>query len=186
MNTQSFFSDFPAIDLGDFILREILESDAQDYLDYMNRLEMKDFLTQDNIPSSFEKAIEEVNYWRSLFIRKKSIYWAIIDKNTDKMIGTAGFNMISFANSRAEISYDLNPDYWGRGVMSTSIEAILKFSDLVLEIVRIQATVIVDNHRSIKLLERSDFDKEGLLKKYEIIEGEHKDYYMFGRINKYI
>lgn len=182
MNIQYFFNAFPVLDLGDIVLREIVTSDAQDYFDYMSRNEMKSCLTKDNIPQTLEKAIEEVKYWGSLFTNKRSIYWAIALKKTNRMIGTAGFNLISFPNSRAEISYDLSPDHWGKGIMLKSIKGILKFSDYALELVRIQATVIIDNERSIKLLERCGFQKEGILKQYEVVDGRHKDYYMYGRV----
>ena len=182
MNVQYFFGDFPALDLGDIILREIEESDARDYFEYMSNNAMEGFLTKENRPNSVEKALEEVKYWGSLFPQKRSIYWAIALKESNKMIGTAGFNLISFPNSRAEISYDLSPEYWGRGIMLKSINGILKFADVALELVRIQATVIIDNERSIKVLERTGFKKEGLLKKYEVVEGEHKDYYMYSRV----
>ncbi len=182
MNVQYFFGDFPALDLGDVILREIEESDARDYFEYMSNNAMEGFLTKENRPNSVEKALEEVKYWGSLFPQKRSIYWAIALKESNKMIGTAGFNLISFPNSRAEISYDLSPEYWGRGIMLKSINGILKFADVALELVRIQATVIIDNERSIKVLERTGFKKEGLLKKYEVVEGEHKDYYMYSRV----
>ena len=182
MNVQYFFGDFPALDLGDVILREIEESDARDYFEYMSNNAMEGFLTKENRPNSVEKALEEVKYWGSLFPQKRSIYWAIALKESNKMIGTAGFNLISFPNSRAEISYDLSPEYWGRGIMLKSINGILKFADVALELVRIQATVIIDNERSIKVLERTGFKKEGMLKKYEVVEGEHKDYYMYSRV----
>ncbi|MDA9163630.1 GNAT family N-acetyltransferase [Rickettsiaceae bacterium] len=182
MNPQYFFGPFPALDLGDIVLREIVDRDAQDYLNYMSRDEMEGFLTKENRPQTFESALEEVKYWGSLFPSKRSIYWAIALKETNQMIGTAGFNMISFPNSRAEISYDLDPRYWGKGIMLKSIKGILTFADHGLELVRIQATVITDNARSFKVLERCGFEKEGLLKKYEVVEGEHKDYYMYGRV----
>ena len=66
--------------------------------------------------------------------------------------------------------------------MLKSIKGILTFADLVLALVRIQATVIIDNERSIKVLERCGFKREGLLKQYEVVEGEHKDYYMYARV----
>lgn len=182
MNIQYFFGDFPALDLGYIVLREIKAADARDYFEYMNNRAMEVFLTKENSPSGINEAMEEVKYWKSLFPQKRSIYWAIALKENDKMIGTAGFNLISFPNARAEISYDLNPEYWGRGIMLTSINAILKFADIALELVRIQATVIIDNERSIKLLERAGFKKESLLEKYEVVEGQHKDYYIYGRV----
>lgn len=182
MNIQYFFGPFPEIDLGDIILREIKDSDAQDYFNYMSRSEMASYLTQDNRPETLVKAEEEMKYWGGLFKDKRSIYWAIALKENDQMIGTAGFNLISFANSRADISYDLSPDYWGKGIMLKSNKAILQFADQALGIIRTQATVITDNERSIKLLERCGFKQEGVLKKYEVVEGVHKDYYMYGRV----
>ena len=182
MNTQYFFGDFPEIDLGDIVLREIEESDAHDYLYYMNHDDMEGFLTKENRPGNMDEAIKEVQYWGSLFPNKQSIYWAIALKENNKMIGTAGFNSISFSHSRADISYDLSPEFWGKGVMLKSIKGILKFADENLEMVRIQATVITDNERSIKLLDRCGFVKEGLLKKYEIVDDQYRDYYMCGRV----
>lgn len=182
MNIQPFLSSFPVIDLGDIILREIAESDAKSYLEYMSKEEMAGSLTSEVRPSNIESALEEVKYWRALFTMKRSIYWAIALKDSDKMIGTAGFNHISFQNSRGELSYDLSPEFWGRGIMLRSIKAILKYSDYNLQLVRVQATVIIDNERSIKVLERCNFEKEGYLKKYEIVEGEYKDYYMYARV----
>ncbi|MDC0864966.1 GNAT family protein [Rickettsiaceae bacterium] len=186
MNTQCFFREFPTIDLGDIILREIVESDAQDYLDYMSKDEMAGFLTKENRPQDFDKALTEVKYWASIFPNKRSIYWAIALKDNNQMIGTAGFNVMSFQNSRADISYDLNPNYWGKGIMLKSVKGILSFADYALQLVRIQATSIIDNERSIKVLERCGFKREGLMKRYEVVEGEHKDYYMYARVHEVI
>jgi ribosomal-protein-alanine N-acetyltransferase len=157
-------------------------SDTQRYLDYMSDDRMAGFLTKENRPHDFSKAEQELRYWSSLFENKRSIYWCIALKEGNIMIGTVGFNVILLGHDRAEISYDLDPEYWGNGIMLKSIKAIIKYSDFILGLKRIQATVIIDNHRSIKLLERCSFEREGYLKKYEIVEGEHKDYYMYARV----
>lgn len=181
MNTRFFFEPFPVISLKDIILREITLSDSEHYLNYMNRAEMLNSLTKEHIPDTREKAIEELQYWGGLFKNKRSIYWAIALAENNRLIGTAGFNHISFVNSKAEISYDLDPDYWGRGIMLKSIKNIIRFIEN-LGVVRIQATVTVDNINSIKLLERCDFAQEGCMKKFEIVNGVYKDYYMYARI----
>ena len=46
MNVQPFFGPFPVIDLGDIVLREISQNDAEHYLNYMSNEQMADFLTQ--------------------------------------------------------------------------------------------------------------------------------------------
>jgi ribosomal-protein-alanine N-acetyltransferase len=183
MNISCFFAPFPVLDVGDIILREIDPAqDAAHYHGYMTNPLMRSFLTDDNIPNDPVKAQTDLDYWRRAFYNRYSIYWAIALKSNNQMIGTAGFNHIHFANSRADISYDLNPDYWGKGIMLYTVKAIVNFSDIVLELARIQATIITDNHRSLKLAERCGFEREGLMKKYEVVENEHKDYYMYARI----
>ena len=67
-------------------------------------------------------------------------------------------------------------------IIICNIKAILKFSDYTLGIIRVQATVITTNERSIKVLDRCGFQREGYLRKYELVEGELKDYYMYARV----
>lgn len=178
-----FYRPFPNFDLGEIILRELSQSDAENYLNYMARSEINLYLTNPNIPSNIDQALAEVKYWASLFHNKISFYWAIALKDTNQLIGTVGFNIISVNHLKAEISYDLDYNFWGKGIMLKSVKAVLQFADSALRLTRIQATVLVDNERSIKLLERCGFTQEGLLKKFEIVHGFHKDYYMYARVN---
>ncbi len=179
---ECLFGPFPTIDLGDITLREMNEDDAEAYFNYMSRAEMAPFLTFDNMPASLEKALEEVKYWGSLFSNKRSFYWGIALKANNKLIGSVGFNVISPSHLKAEISYDLDYDYWGKGMMLKSAKAVLKYADFQLGLMRTQATVITENVRSINLLERCGFKREGYLEKFEVVEGVHKDYYMYGRV----
>ena len=176
-----FYSDFPVIKLGDIALREISVSDAAEYYNYMKDPQLKMLLCADHIPKSLQESKEELAYWSGLFKLKNSIYWAICNKN-DELIGTAGFNHISFKHGRAELSYDLAPKYWGRGYMRRTIEAILDFAKNEIQLTRVQATVSIDNIRSIKLLERCGFKSEGVLEKYEIVNKKYKDYFIFANI----
>ena len=86
------------------MLRELTDEDAEDY---MSRPEMKAFLAEANCPPTMEQALEVIWYCGNLFRNKRSFYWGIALKNTDQLIGTAGFNIISPQNLRAKISYDL-------------------------------------------------------------------------------
>jgi ribosomal-protein-alanine N-acetyltransferase len=179
MDLLFFNEKFPIIQLEDIVLREISPNDAPKYFEFMSSDTMRPFVTEDNIPISVSQSSEELKYWGGLFKSKRSIYWAIALKENNSLIGTAGFNFISMRNSRADISYDLDPKYWGKGIMSKSIRAILSFAEETMKLVRIQANVIIDNDRSIKLLEHCGFEKDGFMKKYEIVDGKHRDYYLY-------
>jgi ribosomal-protein-alanine N-acetyltransferase len=179
MNPFDYFPDF---DLGGVHLRQIRDTDATSYQQYMTSKEVTEFLTSDNIPATHEHALSDVRYWGGLFPTKRSFYWGIAVVGSDELVGTIGFNLWNRIYNRAEISYDLAPAFWGHGVMFHSMQKVLGFADSVLGVVRTQATVVVHNHRSIKLLERCGFEREGTLRNYEIVAGKYTDYYMYSRI----
>ncbi|MDX1924448.1 MAG: GNAT family protein, partial [Rickettsiaceae bacterium] len=88
-------------------------------------------------------------------------------------------NNISSQHCRGEISYDLDKNYWGKGIMINAVFKIVEFAFGKLNLVRIQATVGKHNPRSIKLLENLNFKKEGELACYEKLKGKHYDFYMY-------
>jgi [ribosomal protein S5]-alanine N-acetyltransferase len=179
MNTQ-IFDNFPVIQLEKVTLRNLIsEHDYLDYFNYMNNPEVANYLSQDDLPSNPDLAKIEINYWASLFDRRASIYWAIADSNTNKIIGTCGFNYWNKDQRRSEISYDLDHNYWKKGITTQVVKAISNFASETMQIQRIQATVAIDNIPSIKVLEKSGFIQEGCLKKYGVLNGETKDFYMY-------
>jgi ribosomal-protein-alanine N-acetyltransferase len=178
-------NNFPIFDLGDVILREINPRlDAKDFYSYIRKKEVADFVPAPEVPKNLDEATEELNYWYSLFRQRRSIFWAIECSITEKFIGMAGCNSFSNLHSRAEISYDLNYDFWGKGIMKRSLTEIINFLHQDLGTVRTQATVAINNERSIKLLESLNFQKEGIMQKYALLNGKHIDYYMYGYTTK--
>lgn len=181
MQPEIFSSPFPIFELSsDFVLDHIEpDMDSGHYFLYMNAPEVKSFISDNNIPSSISSAKQDLQYWASLFNTERSIYWAIREQSSGKLIGTLGFNNISFINMRGEISYDLAYDYWGKGIMSKAIKAITAFAQDKMGLVRVQAYTARNNKRSIKLLERCKFTAEGILRKYERVQDKSLDYVMY-------
>lgn len=175
------FATFPVFKLGSANMRALNANDAFNYMEYMNLPEVRRFVTANNIPASLDEAIREVEYWGGLFRTQTSICWAIECNITKRLIGTIGFNYWSKQNRRVEVNYDLDPAYWGRGIMTDAVKAATDFALNKLEVVRIQATVQTENARSIKLLEKLNFIKEGRLANYEILDTGPADYYMYAR-----
>lgn len=174
------FPEFPRFEFDNFIVRAINPNlDAPHFLEYVSKPIVSDFIGSDNVPKNLDEAHRELTYWASLYALGRSYFWSIADLD-NKMIGTAGFNNISRQHYRGEISYDLDPNYWGKGIMTNTIFKIIEFAFQEMELVRIQATVAKHNERSIKLMENLGFKKEGELSKYERLKGAHYDFYMYG------
>jgi ribosomal-protein-alanine N-acetyltransferase len=126
-----FLHSIPVLELGNgFILNGIKpEIDAEDYFYYMNQPQVRPFISAGNLPNAISKAKEDLQYWSSLFNLGKGFYWAIRDEQTQKLVGTLGFNNLSFVHSKGEISYDLSADYWGKGIMTKAINKIVDFGN---------------------------------------------------------
>ena len=97
---------------------------------------------------------DEMHYWISLYNRRISVYWAIADKNTNRMIGAIGFNEWNRFNKcyRNIESYDLSKVYWRKGIMGKAMAKVLEFGFNTMNINRIQASTLLVNKPSWKLL----------------------------------
>ncbi len=67
----------------------------------------------------------------------------------------------SHHHHKAEVGYDLAHAFWGRGIASETLQAIISFSFKTLKLNRIYANTIADNRESVRLLERNGFKREG-------------------------
>jgi ribosomal-protein-alanine N-acetyltransferase len=85
---------------------------------------------------------------------------------------------------RAEIGYDLTPHYWGNGYMSEAIGSVIEFIFSSTEINRIEATVHTENDRSLNILTRLGFHREGILREYVQWDGEYWDMALFSMLEK--
>lgn len=179
---DNIFAKFPDIDLGEIILREIKVTDAKDFFEYVSDENVRKYTEDEEIPASITSAENDLLYWINLFTFGRSIYWAIADAETNKMIGSCGFNYWNKQHGRLEISYDLNHNFWGKGIATKAVTAITYFIFNNTTAQRVQATVATDNERSIKVLERAGYTREGTIAKYFILKGVVKDGYMYAKV----
>lgn len=77
---------------------------------------------------------------------------------------------------RANMGYALATKHWGPGITTKAVKIALSqvFKDLP-DLVRLQAFVDVENKASQRVLEKTGFPKEGLLRKYCYIKGKITD-----------
>src|SRR5207245_595154 len=113
---------------------------------------------------------------------RTSCRWAIARAEDDVLIGTCGFSSWSSANLSAELVYDLSRPFWRRGIMRSSVDAVLEWAFVTARLNRVQAVVMTTNQPSIALLEKCGFAREGLLRRYRMARGRPADFYMYSRL----
>lgn len=101
-----------------------------------------------------EQAGALIRLWNQRFEDGQGIRWGIALKEDDRLIGTCGFHEWKKAHYKAEIGYELSPEYWRNGMMTEAIGAILEFGFRVWGLNRIEAFIDPRNVASRKLLEK--------------------------------
>ncbi len=175
--------EFPIIETGRLILREVKTEDAYDMLKYLSN---KDVVKPMGLaPFQTVKDVwDEINWYKTIYEEGTGIRWGITLKNSGKVIGSCGFlNMLS-KHYRAEVGYELSKDYWGKGIASEALEAVVKYGYRHFQLERIEALIEPTNLPSQKLVEKLGFRREGLLRHYEFTCGKFDDLYMYSIIKE--
>lgn len=137
----------------------------------------------DTGPFTSESDAAEVMDWiEQIYHDKTGMRWAITirDNNDGMLVGTCGYNVWGRRNNVAEIGYDLAHEYWGRGLMTEGLTAMLEFGFRHMALHRIEADVTVGNEASARVLDKLGFLEEGLLRQRGYWRGEYHDLRFFG------
>ncbi|WP_026693526.1 GNAT family N-acetyltransferase [Peribacillus kribbensis] len=156
------------------LLAEVKEHHSKRLYEIFSNEEVTRYYGMDTF-TSIENAVNLIHSFQRMFNEKRSIRWGLILKENNELIGTAGFNNLQTWNKRAEIGYELDPDYWGKGLAAEAVEELLRYGYEDLGLYRIGAVTYPDNAASQRLLERHAFQKEGLLRGYIFQNGRSHD-----------
>lgn len=110
--------------------------------------------------------------------------WAIARIGDDELIGTCTLFALDLSNGRAEIGYALRSDHWGGGWAHEALTQICRYVFNALGLRRLEADVDPRNPRSLKLLQRLGFAREGLLRERWQVAGELQDSVLLGLLAK--
>ena len=82
----------------------------------------------------------------------------------------------------AEIGYLLSTGYWSRGIMTEAVKQICPIAFRELDIVRITGLVFEPNAASRRVLEKSGFVPEGLMRNAITKDGDIYNLYIYGKL----
>ena len=85
------------------------------------------------------------------------IYWVITIKDDPSLIGTICLWNFSEDKTVAEIGYELDPAFQGKGIMSEALKKIIDFAFQDIKLKSIEAYTHKDNDDSTKLLQKFNF-----------------------------
>jgi len=173
---------FPILHTDRLVLRELTVNDAQAILNCFSNSDVLRHYGQNPL-TSLDQVRQIINNFSTNYDEKRGIKWGIELKGQAGIIGTIGFQEWSTEHKRAEISYALFPESWGKGYALEAVNKVISFGFQKMELVRIGAIVFTENDASNRLLIKAGFEKEGLLKKYMHQNNVPYDTYIYSLIN---
>ena len=158
------FSEFPTLAGERTVLRELDNADATDLFAFRSDPEVQRY---NSAPmQNLAEASALIDDLRAEYAAHHGVHWAVTVRGDSHVLGLMGLVAWEKHHSRAEIGYDLRRDHWGRGLATDAVRAILTFGFTRLNLQRVEAQTIVDNHASVRLLRRLGFHLEGVRREY--------------------
>ncbi|BAZ38733.1 hypothetical protein NIES4101_46750 [Calothrix sp. NIES-4101] len=174
---------FPQLETKNLILREITVSDTEAIFNFFSDRDVLKYYDAEPF-TNIDRVRRLIHNWDERFLNRKGIRWGIAKKDDNVIIGTCGYRFWGKPFFCAEIGYELTKAYWQQGIMSEALKTILKFAFECTELNRIEATVMLENIPSMKLLEKLGFIQEGILREYGFWKGEFHNLHIFSLLKR--
>lgn len=154
------------IETENLIIRDLQITDVESLTKYANNLNVSRYLARIPYPLKKEQEMKFVQKCidESKKEKRENYQFGISLKNKNEVIGMIGLTNLKEEVNSMEIGYWLGEDYWRKGIMLEAIRKMLDFGFNNLKLNRIEAKAFVENEASKKILEKSGFKLEGLLR----------------------
>jgi len=163
------FRNIPTLETERLILRKILPQDERDMYEYSRDPETSKFLLWEPHSSpQFTRA--HIRYLQTAYQNATFFDWALVEKESGKMIGTCGFTEIYEREKRAEVGYVIAPKFHRKGFAPEALNLVVEYGFMTLGLKKLSGRFMEDNEGSRKVLERFGFTddtvkKESIMKR---------------------
>ena len=145
---------FPVLRSKRLVLRQLEFQDANEIFQLRSNEAVNKYLDRPKA-ETIDDAMGFIKKIKDGIDENKSFYWAICLRGELKLSGTICVWNIN--ENKAEIGYELLPEYQGKGFMQEALETVLDYAFHQIHLNKILAVFHPDNRASVRLLERNNF-----------------------------
>lgn len=138
------------------VLRELQANDAEQIFKIRTDARVNQFLDREPT-KSIDESLKFIHNILKAQSNHNSVMWAITLKNDPKLIGTVVYWHIVKEKDKAEIGYEMLPEYFGQGIMREALTEVIRFGFEDMQLKTIVAETRRDNLRSVNALEKCGF-----------------------------
>ena len=172
-NPYGVFS-MPTLETPRLILRRIAMRDANDIFAYSSDPEVAR-----HVLWSAQRSIGEAREYCRFMIRRyradEPSSWGIVEKATERMVGTIGYMAYSEENATVEVGYSLARWLWNGGYMTEALEQVIDYTFDAMRVNRIEAQHELSNPASGRVMQKCGMQREGVIRQRLYNKGKYVD-----------
>jgi len=161
---------------GDYAEWAALRQESRAFLEKWEPVWSPDELSR----KSYRRRLQQ---YQSAYQLGQAVSFFLFSKEHSRLVGGISLsNIRRGAAQSATIGYWMGERYAGQGAMYDALQSIIPYAFQTLRLHRLEAACIPSNKRSVRLLEKAGFQREGLMRSYLCINGSWQDHYLYARI----
>jgi [ribosomal protein S5]-alanine N-acetyltransferase len=156
--TFNFPTAVPDLFAESLYLRELVEADIPAWFARATDVESAD-LAGDPIPESIDTGATWLQRHRDRFQQQSAIRWTIVPKGTTESAGTVGLVITSKEHRTEKFGIVVGRAFWSKGFGTAAAQLVTRYGFDALGLAEIQAEVLQRHFASLRLLEKSGFQR---------------------------
>ena len=173
MDVERYFTGRYVLESERLLYRVIVKEDTDDYYAYAKDDEISRYLLWSPHPSRRYTA-RYLDSLQAAYREGRFFDFALIFKETGRMIGTCGLTRVDIPNRTAEIGYVLSREFWHQGLAQEAVRTILAFAFLEIGFHRVEARFMKGNIASLRVMEKNGMHLEGYLTDALFVKREYR------------
>ncbi|NIG55963.1 GNAT family N-acetyltransferase [Chitinophaga sp. Cy-1792] len=149
---------FPILYTTRLILRKLDPDDIPSLVKYAGNRNVSRYIL--NIPYPYQEpdAVFRLSYILQGFKAKSRYIFAVVLKESGEMIGEISFHL-DMTRPAAQLAYWIGEPFWGKGIATEAITAMLQYGFTELQLDQVFATCDQENTASGRVLEKNGLQK---------------------------
>jgi ribosomal-protein-alanine N-acetyltransferase len=169
----------PTLQAPQLTLRQLTSDDADDIFAVFSNPEVMRYWSHGPMTTRSE-ATAYIDHIHEGLRRRDLFQWGISLRADGRIVGTCTLLNVQADHERGEIGFAVARSHWGRGIAPEAVAALIAFAFERLGLHRLEADTDPRNERSLRLLERLGFRREGYLRERYYVGGERQDTVLLG------
>ena len=183
VEVREVLKDLPTLETERLILRKMVLNDAEAVFAYASNSEVSRYTLWET-HRSIEDSRAFLEFATQKYENGGEPDWGIVYRGNGCLVGACGLVNWEAEHARAEVGFVLSREYWGRGLMSEAVRAMLRFGFERMNLNRIEARCIAENAASARVMEKAGMVYEGTLHQREYIKGAYRDIKLYAILKK--